>query len=55
MSIHDIKTELSNMLLMNLILSKYRVDPKFYKIHQIYEILNFGKMQLNLLPKYDLK
>lgn len=45
MSIHDIKTELSNMLLMNLILSKYRVDPKFYKNpSDLCEILNFGKI-----------
>ena len=44
-SIHDIKTELSNMLLMNLILSKYRNDPKFYKNPvDLAEILNFGKI-----------
>lgn len=44
-SIHDVKTELSNMLLMNLILSKYRNDPKFYKNPtDLAEILNFGKI-----------
>ncbi len=45
LSIHDIKTELSNLLLMNLILSKYREDPKFYKNQSdLSEILNFGKI-----------
>lgn len=44
-SIHDVTTELSNLHLMNLIISKYRNNPDFYKNGaELQEILNFGKI-----------
>lgn len=44
-SIHDITTELANLHLMNLIISKYRNNPDFYKNNaELQEILNFGKI-----------